>query len=169
MQSSTNAPLPLWRRFMGASAQAVLNGLGLNQPPVDPFRIARALGVQVYALPEHERKLSGMLFGEGDDVRIFVRASDSATRQRFTVAHELGHLLLHSRGGRVVAYRDTSFKGNPVEVEANRFAARLLMPAGMVTDLHRRSGGNLPLVAQAIGVSLQALEFRVQNIANGRG
>ena len=57
--------------------------------------------------------------------RIWLRDEDPPERQRFTLAHELGHILLHHVA---VPFRDDTFTGSPKENEANRFAFELLMP-----------------------------------------
>ena len=82
-------------------------------------------------------EISGLLVREGMRAIIGVNATQALTRQRFTVAHELGHYLLHPHGRDlyvdkdfVVHFRDSnSSKGfDSQEVEANHFAAELLMP-----------------------------------------
>lgn len=57
---------------------------------------------------------------------IVLRDSDSWERTRFTIAHELGHLVLHSHAYCSVSSAD--------EVEANRFATELLAPAAAIAD-----------------------------------
>jgi Zn-dependent peptidase ImmA (M78 family) len=103
--------------------------------PVDVFGIAEQCGVSVRAV-ELEELVSGMLVIKGDRAVIGVNAHDHQHRQRFTVAHELGHFFLHRESsdlfvdGSTVFYRDEkSSEGVWLrEVEANAFAASLLMP-----------------------------------------
>src|SRR3954468_23803397 len=64
--------------------------------PVDPFRIARRLGIQVFAA-SLEDDVSGMLVKKpGHDAEIYVNGDDSENRQRFSCAHELGHYILRA-------------------------------------------------------------------------
>jgi len=71
---------------------------------------------------------------------IGVNSEHSRTRQRFTIAHELGHLLLHADEEfhidekRPLARRDdvSSQATDAREIEANQFAAELLMPKALV-------------------------------------
>jgi Zn-dependent peptidase ImmA (M78 family) len=79
-------------------------------------------------------------------------------RQRFDVAHELGHLVMHS---------DAEPGGRVVEEQAHRFAAELLMPAEQIRDLLPVSmGGNvwqtLARLKEQWGVSMQALLYRAR-------
>ena len=99
-------------------------------------------------------------------------------RQNFTVAHELGHLLLHDqdqlhvdRAFPTVRLRDdVSSQGiDDAEKEANLFAAEILMPERFLKgDLADRSAIDLydeeflPELARRYGVSVQALMFRLQ-------
>lgn len=79
-------------------------------------------------------------------------------RQRFDVAHELGHLVMHS---------DAEPGGRIVEDQAHRFAAELLMPADQIRDLLPTAmGGNawqaLARLKEQWGVSIQALLYRAR-------
>lgn len=79
-------------------------------------------------------------------------------RQRFDVAHELGHLIMHG---------DAEPGGRVVEDQAHRFAAELLMPADQIRDLLPATmGGNvwrtLARLKEQWGVSIQALLYRAR-------
>ncbi|MDH2426459.1 XRE family transcriptional regulator [Sphaerisporangium sp. TRM90804] len=79
-------------------------------------------------------------------------------RQRFDVAHELGHLVMHS---------DAEPGGRIVEDQAHRFAAELLMPVDQIHDLLPATmGGNvwrtLARLKEQWGVSIQALLYRAR-------
>lgn len=81
-------------------------------------------------------------------------------RQRFDVAHELGHLVMH---------RDAEPGGRLVEEQANRFAAELLMPATQLrellpTSMNARSWDRLGSLKEQWGVSIQALLFRARRL-----
>lgn len=102
---------------------------------------------------------------------ILVSSSVSATRQRYTLAHELGHLLAGdgSRKGGPRIQVDENIMGarSPAETRANAFAAAFLMPA---EALRAACGGHAEITQQLIGellgryrVSLDALAFRLHN------
>ncbi|WP_241835213.1 ImmA/IrrE family metallo-endopeptidase [Pseudofrankia asymbiotica] len=81
-------------------------------------------------------------------------------RQRFDVAHELGHLVMHS---------DAEPGGQIVEDQANRFAAELLTPAGQIFDLLPATMGghvwrDLARLKEQWGVSIQALLYRARRL-----
>lgn len=167
MQNNVNAAqMPPWRLFRGYMGEPLVAALGIKGPPVDPIDIARRLGVHVHALSHDQPEtFHGAVSSTEGRADIWVRPGDPANRQRFTVAHELGHLLLHPYGQ---MYRDTTFSGSASEAEANRFAADLLMPKGMMQKYLRITGGNLPSMARIFGVSLRAMEIRVDNLRRGR-
>lgn len=86
-------------------------------------------------------------------------------RTRFTIAHELAHVMLgHVREGRAPK-RDKSFNNynDPDEIAANAFAANLLMPEDLVRDLYG-SARNVQDLAEAFGVSSVAMTYRLKNL-----
>jgi Zn-dependent peptidase ImmA (M78 family) len=142
---------------------------GSIQLPVDPFVIAQKLGIKAYAAGLDEG-ISGMLVKRaGEDPEIYVHASDSTNRRRFTCAHELGHYYKRSATGdtawEYVEHRDllTSAGNDPEEIYANKFAASLLMPS---EEIKRRfdEGCAVPTLAYEFGVSEDAMRFRLVNL-----
>src|SRR6187402_2933750 len=101
----------LWQAFRGAGPDALLRYFGIQQAPIDPFAIASALGAKLLIAPN--APWDGAL--EVKDVNgirtphIYVSGNGAYVRQRFTCAHELGHLMLHDVQ---VAWRDT-FRPGP--------------------------------------------------------
>lgn len=120
-------------------AAELLAAAGLNSAPIDVAAAAAAASTVVTYQPL-KSELSGVLVKEPDRVIIGVNSLQSKTRQRFTVAHELGHLRLQHSGevfvDHMVLRRDrASSQGvDPQEIDANRFAAALLMPQGLVLE-----------------------------------
>ena len=139
--------------------------------PVDPFAIARNLGINVYVSTLDE-DVSGMLVKRAayDDPEIYLNAGDSRNRQRFTCAHELGHYVKRTASGdaneiwEYVDRRDTlaSRGHDPDEIYANQFAANLLMPRDMLTKL--KGERTLAALAALFGVSADAMTFRLDNL-----
>jgi len=137
--------------------------------PVDPFRIAERLGTQVLGA-RLEREVSGMLVKEpAQDPVIYVNATDSLVRQRFSCAHELGHFILRatSRSDDSYGYIDrrghsASHGTNPAEIYANQFAAELLMPQENV----RMLAPSMTDAALAVefNVSVGAMKYRLENL-----
>jgi Zn-dependent peptidase ImmA (M78 family) len=136
--------------------------------PVNPFVIAERLGIKAYSAGLDE-SVSGMLVKRaGEDPEIYVHASDSPNRQRFTCAHELGHYVKRSATGdtvwEYVEHRDllTSQGNDPEEIYANRFAASLLMPREKVEEMHEKLGP--AALAYEFGVSAEAMHYRLVNL-----
>ena len=109
---------------------------------------------------------------------IGINRDQAAVRQRFTVAHELGHLLLHEhsrvyvdRGFRVRLRSGlSSDETDRDEMEANRFAAELLMPIEFLqADLEEQefdlaADDQFRALAKRYGVSTQALAIRLNGL-----
>jgi Zn-dependent peptidase ImmA (M78 family) len=142
--------------------------------------IARELGAKLSYEP-FDGNVSGMLYRNGEQVVIGVNTLHPEVRQRFTVAHELGHWRLHP-GKRVfldhlvrLDFRnDLSAEATDrQEIEANGFAAALLMPRAMVVREVARHGTNgsslgvdqlMDELAATFHVSRQAMEYRLVNL-----
>ncbi len=149
------------------------------KPPVDVAAIARKQGARVL-FQELEPHVSAVLVQKKDKTAtIGVNALHHPNRQRFSVAHELGHYLMHADRPTVfvdemlVHFRAdaTSEPAHQRESEANAFAAALLMPGDWLKkDLRGRNidalFGDLPLekLARRYRVSQQALSIRLMNL-----
>jgi Zn-dependent peptidase ImmA (M78 family) len=117
---------------------------------------------------------SGVLVRTGDSAVIGVNVMHHPNRQRFTIAHELGHYMLHKPGTYVdrAFYRNTESGSGTIkeEREANQFAAALLMPASWVEgeaqnhSLDLGDDTSLVALAEEFGVSSQAMSFRLTNL-----
>jgi Zn-dependent peptidase ImmA (M78 family) len=113
-------------------------GVG-DSPPIDVHRIARNLGIEVVERPELVVKgeaASGFLLRTRGRTICVLNGDDHPNRKRFTVAHEIGHYLLHPFRE---TYIDWNFRNNKSskgtdrqEIEANGFAAELLMPEELI-------------------------------------
>jgi Zn-dependent peptidase ImmA (M78 family) len=135
-------------------------------PPVLPDLIARADGVHVDVLDE-ETSLSYSGWYKFEDGRpvILYNAREPLTRQRFTIAHELGHhVLRHGERPRDNASSFSLLAQDPRERAANAFAAELLMPAGAVRARAQSPNARLERLAREFGVSSVAMRFRLKNL-----
>lgn len=98
------------------------------EPPIDVEKLIDAEGMLVIRL-ELPMNVSGR--GDLDQHEIYVNSRMHWNHQRFTLAHELGHFVLHHKNRRweefVLESSDT-----PLEQEANAFASGLLMPAPLL-------------------------------------
>jgi len=161
-----------------AKAAELLAQFNVRSAPVPVDRIVRGMGITVQYAP-FDGDLSGMAFVKDGKKIIGVNSLHSATRQRFTIAHELAHFVLHSERleskvhvDKGVLRRDTlaSEGTDAVEIEANNFAAELLMPKSFLIDA--LAGKNLDLedeeaiatFAKKFKVSPMALQYRIQQL-----
>jgi Zn-dependent peptidase ImmA (M78 family) len=101
---------------------------------------------------------------------IYLRQDAGVFRKRFTLAHELGHLVLSESGGHPVGYRHSKKIKNAIENWCNAFAANLLMPKDQVLHFLREaklSGLVEALSAgpRAFQVSHQAFRMRAVEVA----
>lgn len=163
-------------RVAQTHARRMRAAAGASAFPVDVEHIARHLRIEVVhrRFPAEDRTSGALLRREGSAI-IVVNAAHPHTRKRFTVAHELGHFSLHDDEVHVDQFRnDQSSEGTHVkEVEANAFAAELLMPEDearrlvvpmsmLALDFHAEQA--LDKTARHFGVSRDALTWRLVNL-----
>lgn len=154
-------------------AQQVLKDGGVTSPPVPLERLAEQCRASIRYEP-FEGELSGMVHRRSDGSGVIgVNSSHSPTRQRFTIAHEIGHLLLHSDDDvhidekRPLGQRDeiSSQAIDPREIEANQFAAELLMPESLVRECVGRLVDDEPELSIEDAIEKLARTFRVSELA----
>lgn len=160
------------------TARDLLSKFQITRVPIDVEAIARMLGVNVRKAAD-ETDLSGFLYRANGQAIIGVNERHSARRQRFTIAHELGHFLLHSLSevrmdvAVQAMYRNArSSEGvAPEEIEANTFAAELLMPAALIeADMANVSAVDIlddheiEKMAEDYDVSVHALTIRLASL-----
>lgn len=154
-----------------AVAEELYRRLGAGIP-VDLQKLAKGLGVRVVRAPATPTGLSGALVINNGVPAILYSDGDPQVRQRFTIAHELGHFLLHSSANdSAVLFRDDlSSKGTSIrEIQANAFAAALLMPEA---ELRKLVPGRLTAIqsdevdslARTFIVSSQAMGYRLADL-----
>ena len=121
-------------REITREANRLLSDAGVTSAPVRVFQIAHSIGATIRPGPL-PGELSGFLFREGKQAIIGVNNFHPRKRQNFTVAHELGHLRLHPADSfvdrKLSFYFRDSRSGQAIdrrEIDANQFAADLLMP-----------------------------------------
>lgn len=112
----------------------------LDVTPVNVAALAEALDLDV-AFEDMEDAVSAMLSVEDKNANIVVNAGHPENRQRFSIAHEIGHFMLHvSEDEHLFVdrafYRDqaSSVGESRQEIEANAYAAALLMPARLIEE-----------------------------------
>lgn len=138
---------------------------GIELPPVNPVEIAREKNVGVVFAEfsgDAKRRIAG--FYDVGENAIYVNEDEFPLRQTFTVAHELGHALLHKDWAASddyrVLFRDGEYNGNePHEKEANAFAAHLLVPRFMLDRYW--DGNSAESLSQLFAVSVPMIRNRL--------
>jgi len=146
-------------------------------PAVPVENIAHEEGASI-VIRQFNNEISGLLLRQNGFSIIAVEKKQPPTRRRFTIAHELGHMMLHE--GKEVRV-DTAFRVNlrspesstaedVEEIESNAFAASLLMPesflkndlSGFVFDIDDEA--HIQSLAKRYQVSTQAMTLRLVNL-----
>lgn len=169
-------------------ASDLLVQYGLFSAPVDLEKLSAHLGATIHTEPL-EDEVSGMLVVTEGTKHIVVNKNHHQNRQRFTIAHEIGHLCLHHKNGDqlfvdtklAVYHRIGAASSNAYsapnstttcdeERQANNFAASLLMPEALLRtyidsrQLDISDEFDVSLLANAFCVSEQAMSIRLNNI-----
>jgi Zn-dependent peptidase ImmA (M78 family) len=163
-----------------AHAEAILRELEISSLPIPVDAIAGKLGAALSYEPfEGKDDISGMLFRDERRIVIGINSAHASTRQRFSIAHEIGHLRMHhgdffvDKTVRLNRDARSSMAIDPKEIEANRFAAELLMPEKIITAATKKRLAKkrnitaeelIEGLADECQVSKQAMEFRLINL-----
>jgi Zn-dependent peptidase ImmA (M78 family)/DNA-binding XRE family transcriptional regulator len=167
------------RGYRAAKLFRERTGLG-DSPIPDLAMLADEVGIVVARLPLGDAGSPdgcSAMDPETGAAYVLINSDKSRVRRRFTIAHELGHLVVgHLRRGQIVI-DETLTERAPQEREANAFAAGLLMTArgvkGAVNRLRKRLGENDPVgwivwLADSFGVSDEAAAYRLVNLGLAR-
>ena len=129
----------------------------------DVVELLAALGGRVVVDDDARgRSPASMTVRNMDDFTVLVPWNTSVVRDRFTIAHELGHLLLHYdelNDEQQVFYR---YGRSAIETEANIFAAALLMPEEAFRRVFTECGDDFRCIAKRFDVSRTTAEIRAR-------
>ena len=159
------------------AVERILQENGVKTAPVPVIRIAENLGFKVYTSGFKDSGIAGIMADSTTAVAPFkekrvmvINKNDYATRQNFTIAHEIGHFVLHCNDLKnfFERYKHGLDRGQRPEIEnnANAFAAALLMPKKMITKLveekkHLSRDKIINLICQNFIVSEKAANRRL--------
>lgn len=159
-------------------ARELLSEAKIRKAPVPVERLARLAGARIHYEP-FVGQISGMVHRQMNGVAIIgVNSSHPVKRQRFTIAHELGHLILHKDENlhvdekSPIGFRneESSLATKSPEIEANQFAAELLMPVDILAKEIESLPDNLETeeavleLANRFEVSEQAMTLRLTSL-----
>lgn len=132
----------------------------VTELPVRALEICKALDISVRRLPSIDG-LEGRSLSLADQPVILLTEEASPERRRFTLAHELGHILLGHIGRLGVLNREPSAADDPIEQAANVFASRLLAPACVLWGCRVQSAAE---IAELCNISQAAAGFRWERL-----
>ena len=148
---------------------------GINSLPVDVISICRKEKINLFTYKQGETIIKSLGLEDNTvdndafsiNSMIFYDDTKLRERQRFSIAHELGHIFLHSEtSGKATIYnREPKSDDNPLEVEANIFASRLLAPLCVLQFLNLNS---IKEVAEFCDISFSAAKLRFSRLCEIR-
>jgi len=160
----------------------LVTSAGIMHAPVDVDLIAKCCQVKIEKTDLGD-DVTGLLVAHGNLATIAYNPNQNEQRRRFTIAHELGHFVLHRNAESDTVFVDKDFivkyRSNKTyselelrqEQEANAFAAALLMPKEFILDqitspkLRNLSEQDvIPKLATIFNVSIPAMTFRLTNL-----
>ncbi len=142
------------------AAWDILINLHISELPVDILEVCRALDVKVkYERLHNDNDGTARIIG--GQAYIIIDPDRPRARKRFTIAHELGHILLGHVGKYELVSREPSPKDSPIEKAANVFASRLLAPACVLWGLNLHTPEE---IMNACDISFAAAEVRAQRM-----
>lgn len=151
------------RNYIEKIASEIAEKLGFK-PGGDLKKVVRQLGGEVNVRPWHEPEPNGSIHVHKEGkFTINLSPFTGHFRDRFTIAHELGHYFLHSRAGKheIRIAREGS---NLVEWEANWFAAGFLMPEEAFRAQWKKVQGDHAALAAFFDVSPQTVRVRAKGL-----
>jgi Zn-dependent peptidase ImmA (M78 family) len=149
------------------TALRVLQDNHVVRPPVIPREMAESYGlrVEVMELPSDLMRVAGFI--DFNQSKIFINSADHYNRQAFTIAHELGHFLMHKdlfekhpQRYKVLLRMPLGSENDAIEQEANAFAAELLVPLKMIRRY--RQYATEDDLAKLFAVSPEVIRYRLK-------
>lgn len=122
------------------TALQILERLNIVEPPVNPYYVAKQLGIAAYSVDFYGEAQQVSGYYDANEHAIYVNREEYPLRQHFTAAHELGHSQLHKDWVKTDDYqvllRDDNAPKDWREKEADNFAANLLVPRFMLNQYY---------------------------------
>lgn len=148
-------------RIAELQANRLLELTGVSDGPTPSEVVAELPRVRV---EQRDLATSGMSYWDGTSWVICVNAAEPRTRQRFTLVHELKHVIDHGRATQL--YRGTANRSSESQAEqaADYFAACVLMPKRLIKRAWGERVQRPSVLAALFGVSPQAMDIRLSQL-----
>jgi len=168
-------------KFIETRASEILSEMKIRLAPINVEKIAKKLGLTVMEF-DLGSNVSGVLYIQNGKGTIGFNPKESPVRRRFTIAHEIGHFVLHKLNNdmfvdtkefKLFRNENSSTGENKMEMEANAFAAALLMPKDLlISEIKNHKfdfteeGENDPIsnLSKKFEVSVTAMTYRIDNL-----
>jgi hypothetical protein len=145
-------------------ATRLLDSAGISHEPVSLRDIVSALNLELVKRTREPFTSEAALEPLGDGRAIVLNGGGDSGRRRFTIAHEIGHFVLHPERCRPERGGVVNEAGRMEEREADAFAAELLMPEHLVRDAVREQGLDVDRLADRFEVSRKAMQARLRHM-----
>ena len=128
----------------------------------NPFELAEYLNIRIFFVPLGD--IAGFYTYIKKHKCIFINSSiEDKEFQKFVMAHELGHAIMHSHENICYIENFTKLKSYRAEIEANQFAAQLLIPDESVYKYLGDTSITLSQLSRLLGYSEKIIMLRFQN------
>lgn len=145
-------------------ATRLLDSAGISREPVSLRDVVSALNLELVKRTREPFTSEAALEPLGDGRTIVLNGAGDSRRRRFTIAHEIGHFVLHPERCRPERGGAVNEAGRREEREADAFAAELLMPERLVREAVREQGLDATRLAERFEVSRKAMQTRLRGL-----
>lgn len=156
--------------FVRSMARKILKDYKLSEVPTDLSVLFKGLGLKYMELNDTDDIDGAIIEIDGKPAIAVLNKAKPLQRQRFTLAHELGHIFLKHTGRDVYDSEEIRENSNklinktkpPQETEADIFASELLIPYEQLKK-HTADMNNIDKLAGTFLVSRQAMTLAIMN------
>jgi Zn-dependent peptidase ImmA (M78 family) len=138
-----------------------------TRAPVPVVKVANSLGIGVFSTESWDDGVSGKIERRGSGFEIVINANHPEVRRRFTIAHEIAHAVLHQDLIGDGIEDDAQWRSglaDPIEYQANRMAADILMPEHLLQKYLDRGVNDPAYLAHLFKVSKKSMEIRLETM-----
>lgn len=133
--------------------------LSIKEPPVSLDKVAELFSLKIIYYPKFPENISGTIINDNNQTYIGVNSNHHTNRQRFTIAHEIGHYIMGHESSEIID--DRFDKPVDQEKEANDFASELLIPKNILIKDIENNSYDIPMLAKRYEVSEQVMAIRL--------